>query len=145
MREAPPARGTPRRVARGARFPDRRRQPLAADPGGVAHDDVEPAACDDVSEVRLEREERHAALTAQSPQRPAQLAPAGPQAPEQGALRCVEAAAPPEQVAVSGEGEELGDPPLQPPDRVLEEAFGESGFGPGQLGQRSAYASSRTR
>ena len=70
--------------------------------------------------MRLEREERHAALTAQSPQRPAQLAPAGSQAPQQGALPCVEAAAPPEQVAVTGEGEELGDPRVEQPDRLLE-------------------------
>src|SRR5207247_10899807 len=142
MREATPARGTPRRVARRERFPDLRRQPLAADPGGVAYDDVEPAACDDVSEVRLEREERHAALTAQPPPRPPQLAPAGPQESEQGALRCVEAVVAPEQIAVTGEGKELGDPPLQHPDRVLEQAFAESGFGPGQLGQRAAFGGS---
>ena len=66
-------------------------------------------------------------------ERAPQLAPARPLAPEQDALRGVEAAPVPEQVAVAGRREQLGNSRIERPDGALEQAAGDIGFGAAQL------------
>src|SRR2546426_6215103 len=106
MGEAGPGCRAPGDVARGERLAHLRWQPLAAHPGRVSRHQVEPAAREQVGEVRLEREERGAALAPQPACSPAELPAARPEATEPSLLVRRESTPPAEQVAVLRRSEE---------------------------------------
>src|SRR5438034_5513924 len=86
VRKPGPARRPPRGVAGRQRLPHLGGHPLAADPGRVPGNEVEPAARQDVGEVRFEREERGTALKGETARGHPELTATGAQPREQRAL-----------------------------------------------------------
>src|SRR2546422_3578662 len=82
------------------RLPHLGGHPLAADPGRIPGDEVEPAARQDVGEMGFEREERGTALTGEAAGGRPELAATGAHPPEQRALVRAEPPAPSGQVAI---------------------------------------------
>src|SRR5438874_3123169 len=86
MRKSGPTRRPPRGIAGGQRLPHLCGHPLAAHPGRVPGNQIEPAARQDVGEVRFEREERGTALAGETARGHPELAATGAHPPEQSAL-----------------------------------------------------------
>src|SRR6266516_3577394 len=136
MRKSGPVRRPPRGIARGQRLAHPGGHPLAADPGRVPGDEVEPAARQDVGEVRLEREERGTALTGETARGHPELTATGAHPPEQRALVRPEPPPPSEQIAILARGDQLGGASLERRDGCREQATCERPLGTGELTQR---------
>src|SRR6266700_5741848 len=133
VRKPAPARRPPRGIARRQRLPHLGGHALAADPGRVPRDEVEPAACQDVGEVRFAREERGTTLTGEAARGRTELAATGAHPPEQRALVRPEPAAPSEQIAILARGDQLDGTPLERTDGCREQTSCERPLGPGEL------------
>src|SRR6266581_955198 len=136
MRKSGPARRPPSGIAGGQRLPHLRGHPLAAHPGRVPGNQIEPAARQDVGEVRFEREERGTALAGETARGHPELAATGAHPPEQSALVRPKPLPPSEQIAILARGDQLGGAPLERRDRCREQAPCERPLGIGELTQR---------
>src|SRR6266700_3032419 len=105
MRKSGPARRPPRGVAGGQRLPHLGGHPLAAYPGRVPGNEVEPAARQDVGEVRFEGEERGTPVTGETARGHPELTATRAHAPEQSALVRPEPPPSSEQIAINAPGE----------------------------------------
>src|SRR2546428_788216 len=136
MRKSGHVRRPPRGVAGCQRLPHLGGHPLAADPGWVPGNEVEPAARQDVGEVRLEREERGTALAGETARGHPELAATRAHPPEQRALVRPKPPPPSEQIAILARGDQLGGAPLERRDGCREQAPCERPLGTGELTQR---------
>src|SRR6266700_4482112 len=136
MRKSGPARRPPRGVAGGQRLPHLGGHPLAAYPGRVPGNEVEPAARQDVGEVRFEGEERGTPVTGETARGHPELTATGAHPPEQRALVRPEPPPPSEQIAILARGDQLGGASLERRDRCREQAPCERPLGTGELTQR---------
>ena len=136
MGEPPAPRRPPRRVPRRQRFPHPHRHPLPAHPRRIPRYEVESALRQHIAEVRLEGEERCAALALEPPRRGSQLSPAAAQPTQQRPLVGREPPPPTEQVAVLRRRDQLGCAPLQRRHRRPEQVPGERRLGAGEAGER---------
>src|SRR5437773_7480018 len=100
MRKSGPVRRPPRGIAGGQRLAHLGGHPLAADPGRVPGNEVEPAARQDVGEVRFEGEERSTPVTGETARGHPELTATGAHPPEQRALVRPEPPPPSEQIAI---------------------------------------------
>src|SRR5213592_5136948 len=136
MRKSGPVRRPPRGIARGQRLAHLGGHPLAADPGRVPGDEVEPAARQDVGEVRFEGEERGTPVTGETARGHSELTATGAHPPEQRALVRPEPPPPSEQIAILARGDRLGGTLLERRDSCREQAPCERPLGTGELTQR---------
>src|SRR3989475_11989018 len=136
MRKSGPVRRPPRGVAGCQRLPHLGGHPLAGNQGWVPGNEVDPAARQDVGEVRFEREERGTALKGETARGHPELTATGAHPPEQRALVRPEPPPPSEQISILARGDQLGGASLERRDGCREQAPCERPLGTGELTQR---------
>src|SRR2546427_67593 len=136
MRKSGPVRWPPRGVAGGQRLPHLGGHPLAADPRWVPGNEVEPAARQDVGEVRFEGEERSPPVRGETAGGPREPSATGATPPKQRALVRPEPPPPSEQISILACGDQLGGALLERRDSCREQAPCERSLGTGELTQR---------